>query len=207
MKSKSLLSFTLILLLLVILVLNVTVSSFIYETTDDITEEDLEDMLSTIYNDISTYVEIEHMYGRYNKTDQGRMITQLAILINPYFSTTISLEEIILETITPQDVQLFYFSNHSSKIASNTLFSHPEWNNTSTTHFSIISIFDRDASIEQYNLLNDHSDRVYILIQLPENLWINNNEHIEINILFSSGNKRSLSLQVPFSTKDIVQFY
>lgn len=207
MKSKIVISFFLILSILVMIIITTTVTSVINSENVEITEDNLEEMLSTLYKDISTYVDIEHVYGKYCQTEHGRMITQIALQIKPYFSTEIPLDGIIIQIISKQDVHTIYYSGSASPMMSYSLFDHPEWNNTTSTHFSIISLFDSDSSIEQNNLINDFSDRAYILIHLNENQWISHTEPIEMNILFESGVNRYLDLQAPFSTKNIVQFY
>ncbi len=200
-------SFVIVLSLSTIILITTTVTSFVDQTNDEITEVDLEEMISTIYNDISTYIQIEHVYGKYSQTDEGRMITQIALQINPFFSTDVSLDGIIIEVIGNQDVQMMYYSGNASSMSPHLLFGHPAWNNVSSAHFSIISIFDTDASIEQNNVINDYTDRAYIIVELSEDLWISHTEHIEMNIIFKSGVNRGINLQAPFSTKDIIQFF
>jgi len=207
MRSKIVIFFSLILFLLITIIVTTAVTSILDQENNEITEEDLEEMISTIYKDISTYVQIEHIYGKYYQTEHGRMITQIALQIQPYFSTEISLDRIIIQIIDKQDVHTIYYSGSASTIMSYSLFAHPEWNNATSTYFSIISIFDLDASIEQNNLINDFSDRAYILVHLDEDQQISHTDLIEMNVLFDSGVNRYLNLQVPFSTKDIIQFY
>jgi archaellin len=207
MKSKIVISFVLILSLLMMIIITTTVTSLINQENNTITDQNLDEMISNIYNDISTYVQIEHIYGKYCQTEHGRMITQIALQIKPYFSTEIPLDGIIIQIIGKQDVQTLYYSGNASTIMSHSLFNHPEWNHTNSTQFSIISIFDLDSSIEQNNLINDYTDRAYILIHLNEDQCISHTDHLELNVLFESGVNQNLNLQAPFSTHDIIQFY
>jgi archaellin len=180
-------------------------SSLVYKTPEEIPEEELETMISSIYNSISTYINIDHVYGKYATTTNGRSITHLAVLINPYFSTSINIDEMILEIVSKSDIHHVYFSGNSSTIASDPLFSHHEWTPLSSTQYSLITLYDADSSIEQINQLNDCTDKAYIILKLPDSMMLNNKEHIEMNILCSSGMKRSILLKPPFSTRDIVQ--
>jgi len=204
-RTISIFSLATIIIITVILIVSFAASSLVYEMPEDISEEELETMISTIYNSISSYINIDHVYGKHTTTTNGRTITHLAILINPYFSTSINIDEMILELVSNNDIHHVYFSGNSSKIDSYPLFSHQEWTHISSTQYSIISICDSDSSIEQINQLNDCTDRAYIILKLPDSMMLNNKEHIEMNILFSSGMKRSILLNPPFSTRDIVQ--
>jgi archaellin len=199
--------FAIVITILILMIITTTVTSIVDQTNDEITEADLEEMISTIYNDISTYIQIEHIYGKYSQTDEGRMIKQIALQINPLFSIDVPLDGIIIEVIGNQDVQMMYYSGCASSILPYSLFGHLAWNNVSSAQFSIVSIFDTDASIEQNDVINDCTDRAYIIIGLSEDLWISHTEHIEMNIIFKSGVNRGLNLQAPFSTKDIIQFF
>lgn len=206
MKSKIVTSFFLILSIIIMIVITTTVTSLTNSVDNELSEDNLEEMLSTLYKDISTYVQIEHIYGKYTQTEHSRMITQIALQIKPYFSTEIPVDRIVLQILGNHDIQTLYYSGSSSPMMSSSLFDNPIWNNTTATHFSIMSLFDFDSSIEENNLINDFSDRMYILVRLNKDQWINNHmQPIEINIFFESGVSRHLSLQVPFSTKDIIQ--
>ena len=207
MKSKIIITFSLLLFVFIMILVTTTVTSIVNQENDEITEENFEEMLSTIYKDVSTYVQIEHIYGKYCQTEHGRMITQIALQIKPFFSTEISLEKLIIEIVDQRDVHMRYYSGSASSIFPYSLFDHPEWINATSTDFSMISIFDLDSSITQYNLINEYSDRAYILLRLNDDQWINPSEHIEMNLLFDFGVNRYLNLQAPFSTKDVVQFY
>lgn len=204
-RTISIFSLTAIIIFTIILVFSFAASSLVYKIPEEISEEELETMISTIYNSISTYIDIDHVYGKYTTTMNGRTITYLAVLINPYFSNSINIDEMILELVSNSDIHHVYFSGNSSKIDSYPLFSHQEWTHLSSTQYSIISIYDSDSSIEQINQLNDCTDRAYIILKIPEQMSLNNKEHIDMNILFSSGMKRSILLKPPFSTRDIVQ--
>ncbi len=128
----------------------------------------------------------------------------MAILIQPLFFTSIDLSEIIIQINTGYTIITLRYNGLAQQLHSHNLFSHPLWQTIDNMSFSVIPINDRDDSIFTHSIMNDPSDLVYLLIQFSEETKITKGDQPIITILLPNGITRSIMINIPFSTKPIV---
>ncbi len=204
MNNHGTLGISAILLLISILIFGATATSVLLKQTDNFKQKDLEQMIETISTKYTTYVHIEEILGQYSQTSTNRRIQKIAILIEPLFTTTIDLSQIAIKINTGTTVQILYHTGTTQPIQNSCLFSHPLWNTLSDHSFSSIVIHDADNSLTDYNILNDHTDLAYILIKIPDELYLTNGDHLSITFLLPTGIIRTITFDIPFSTQQII---
>jgi archaellin len=204
MKSTISLGITIIAAVILFFLIATTASSIIDPNSDDITEEDIEKMIKESVDDIASYINIDEILAKYEIIDQYRQIKKISIQITPLFTKQINIEDMIIELNDGNQIITQYFKYNYGNLRDYTLFNQPIWDNLNESSFSICSILDKDESINKYNSLNDHTDRAYLLIKIPNDMMIQKGDNLKISIYPSTGVIKTLSLNIPFSIDPIV---
>ncbi|MFO7678371.1 MAG: hypothetical protein R6V50_08350 [Thermoplasmatota archaeon] len=206
---KSLLSFTMLIIAIVAITIIVS-SATLYEgtqTTEKITEEDLQEMIETVYADVSSYMNIDDILGKFHRVQQDRLIKQIAIQLHPQFSTNIKLSELMIELSNGNQIIFLDHNGCCADISNETLFNHGLWDNLGNNSFGILSIFDDDNSMKQSHLINQHSDRLFIIFKIPHSLKLQRGDTIKINLYPSIGVKKELDIKIPFSVDPVLSLW
>lgn len=167
-------------------------------------ENDLNRMTQEAVSEISTYIQIKEIYGKYSVVENQQKIQSLAILIKPLFSTEIDLSEALIEISNGQDLRFLSFSGQTENIQSYSLFEHPIWNVMSSERFSVVTIFDTDNSIIHFNTINDQTDTSFLLLTLPEELAMKKGDSLKITLLPATGVMRTIQVTAPLPMQTIV---
>ncbi len=206
---KSLVSFTMLIIAIIAATIIVS-SATLYEdtqTTEEITEEDLQEMIETVYDDVSSYMNIDDIIGKFHRVQQDRLIKQIAIQIHPQFSTNIKLSELMIELSNGNQIIFLYPNGYCADISNETLFNHGLWGDLGNSSFGILSIFDEDNSMKQSHLINQHSDRLFIIFNVPPSLKLQRGDTIKINLYPSTGVKKELDIKIPFSVDPVLSLW
>lgn len=197
---------TALLILVFVFIGAVATSEIINTTSEELSEDDINQMLEDTITEISTYISIDNIVGKYATINEEQRIKQIAFMIQPMFDTEIELASLPIQLSNGFTVQFLNHGNVSGAIGSYSLFQHPLWNSLQNTTFGLISILDQDNSILNHGIINDHSDMAYIIIDLPDDLTMKKGETLTISLFPASGITRSFTIKAPLPMKPVVTF-
>ena len=191
-------------LLLSFILIGATAASVIMGDTGEDSEENYEEILNEALDEISTYIQIRDVLGKYYPVEEDQHIQKIAILIKPLFSINIDASELMIKLNNGQQIKMLYYNRQAEFIESHSLFEHPIWNNMTDTNFSFIVILDKDRSIRDYDTINDNTDMAYIVIKLSEGFTMEKGDTLEITLFPSTGITRIITVEAPMPMKQIV---
>jgi len=197
-----------LIVLISLMLIVITVGSVINGQTIDgtTTEEDYNQIIEETIDEITGYIMIKDQKGKYDVINGEARIDKVALWIKPLISKDLTLSEITIQLDDGENVKLLKYDNDSEDIQSKSLFEHFIWDNMTGENFGFISIVDIDSSIIEYDIINDCSDNAYLVFRLPEDMTLAKYEKITVTIIPSTGLKRVIELEAPFSIKPIVTF-
>ncbi|MEM0466463.1 MAG: hypothetical protein QXX20_02525 [Candidatus Thermoplasmatota archaeon] len=205
MNTHGALGLTAILILVTILFVGATATSVLLNQSNSVTKENLTQIIDTVATKYSTYLQIEGILGQYSMIDTHRQIGNIAILIEPLVTANIDLSSMVITLNTGDTVQILRYNGNAKLLQTHhSLFSHPQWETISNNTYSALSIHDLDNSLVAHNILNDHADLTYLIIKTPEEIHIKNGDQLSITFLIPNGIIRTITLDIPFSTKNVV---
>ena len=174
--------------------------------TTDVGLEEYEQMLNDIINEISHYIEIKDIVGKYYIAEGEQYIQKIAILFKPLFTFDLDTTDSIIKIDNGEHIRILTYSGQTEYIFSNSLFGHDLWNNFSESNFSFIVIRDKDRSLVDYNSINDNTDMAYIIIKLPKELFMKKGETLQVSLFPSGGIDRTFTIKAPLPMKSVVTF-
>jgi len=178
-------------------------STIMIEDTDSIALDAKQTLNDTI-NEITTYLKIEDVIGKYYVTNGVRSVEKIVIYIKQFFRNTINMSEVTIKISNNNDVILLDYSGHAVESNSKAVFEHQVWETTNNA-FSLIVIFDKDRSLLDYNIMNE--DTAFIAIKLPDQFVMEKDDTITISIIPAKGIIRSIVLETPsFHSSNIISF-
>lgn len=193
-----------VILIISLILIGSTVASVMSDSSGSLDEEDLEKMVDEVLDEVSTYIKIEDVMGKYIKTEKEMKIQKMVLMIEPLFSVDINVSELIIKLCDGEKVNMLYYGGKSSFIDSNSLFEHDLWDNTTEDIYNLILLLDKDKSIIEYGTINDHTDLMYIIINLPEEFFMKKDDSMSISIYNSNGITRVIDIKAPMPMKKIV---
>ncbi len=194
-------------LIVAILLIGMTVASVISsETTDSISEQDLEDITQETIDEISTYILIKDKIGKFMEVNGEQRIGKIALWITPLVSQEIDVSQLTIQLNNGENVLFLKYSNNSVDLGQYSLFEHIIWDNINGSNFGFVSIIDLDASLVNLDTFNDCSDNAYVVFRLPEFMALSKHEKIIVTLFPSTGITRVLELKAPLPIKSVVTF-
>ena len=194
-------------LLVSFILISFTIASIITGETTETSEENMEEILDDVLDEISTYLQIKDVMGKYYSTGLGQKIEKVAILIKPLISQDIDISELTIKLCNGKIVKMLVYSGNAVYIESNSLFEHPVWDNISDSNFGFAVIHDKDRSLVDYDAINDNTDMAYIIINLSEEFSMTQGETMDVTLFPSSGIERTITLYAPLPMKQLVNLY
>ncbi|KYK21582.1 hypothetical protein AYK25_08070 [Thermoplasmatales archaeon SM1-50] len=195
-------------ILLILLILIGTVSATVLVTiSKDTSEEDLNIIVGEIVDEMCNYLQIKHIVGKSQMIQGVPKINKIAILIKPLVSQNIDMSHMIIEVCDGEYYQMIFFNGLAESLNSSSLFEHPIWNSLTPVSFSLLSTIDDDNSIVDLHLINKNTDMTLIVLKLSDNIAMKKGAQLEITILPSPGIGRTIHVEAPLSTKNIVTLY
>ena len=191
-------------LLISFVLMSVTIASIITDGTAGTSEENMEEILNDVLDEISTYLQIKDVMGKYYSNAGEQRIEKVAILIKPLISQSISVSELTIKLCGENIVKMLGYSGNAEFIGSNSLFEHPVWENISDSSFGFIVIHDKDGSLVDFDAITDNTDMAYIIINLSEEFSMAKGETMDVTLFPSSGIKRTITLDAPLPIKQLV---
>jgi len=196
-------------LLLSFILIGATAASVIMgDIGGDSEERDIEEFIinavDETIDEVSTYIKIKDVMGKYYSGEEEQKIQKIAILIKPLVSIDIDIYELMIKLNNGEQIQMIYYSGQADFISSNSLFEHPIWDTMTDTDFSFIPLLDTDRSIIDYDTINDNTDMAYIVIKLSEGFTMEKGDSLEITLFLSTGITRIITVEAPMPMKQIV---
>ena len=185
------------------LLISATASSVIFEGSDDIAK-DAEQTVNDVLDEITTYLKIDDVIGKYYTNNGVRRVEKIVIFVKQFIRNTINMSELTIKICNSNDAILLGYSGLAVESNSVALFEHPIWDKTNNT-FSLIVIIDNDRSLLDYNIMNE--DTAFIAIRLPDRFAMGNDESITASIIPAKGIMRSIVLETPsFHSSNVLSF-
>lgn len=178
-------------------------SSVMFEDSNDLSK-DAEKIVNDAIKEITTYLKIDDVIGKYFKTNGTHRVEKIVLLVKPLVQTTINISELTIKIYNNNDLKVFHYSGYTAECNSKAVFEHQLWKKTNHS-FSLIVILDKDRSLLDYNIMNE--DTAFIAIKLPERFTMRNDESITISIIPARGITRTIVLKTPsVHTSNIISF-
>jgi len=179
-------------------------ASVILGGSDNGTEEDYEQILNEALDEISTYIQIKDMVGKFYSIDGEKRIQRIALLIKPLFSIDIDVSELTIKLNNGKQISMLYYDGNANFINVNPLFEHPVWNEQNENNFGFIVILDKDESLVNHSIINENTDMAYITIKLPEDFELKKGDSMQITLFPSTGITRTIEIKAPAPVTSIV---
>jgi len=178
-------------------------SSVMFEGQDDMSE-DANQIVNDVIDEITTYLKIDDVIGKYYNTNGTRRVEKIVILVKQFIQNAVNISEVTIKICNSNDAILLSYSGYAVESNSAPLFEHKVWEKTNDA-FSLVVILDKDRSLLDYNIMN--GDIAFIAIRLPDQLAMKNKESITVSIIPAKGIISNAVLETPsFHPSNIISF-
>jgi len=178
-------------------------SSVMFQNTDDLSSN-VKQMVNDVVDEITTYLKIDDVIGKYYTDNGNRRVERVVILVKQPIKNTINMSDLTIKLCNNEDVILLGYSGHAEEHNSKGVFENQVWETTNNA-FSLIVVIDTDKSLIDYNIMN--GDIAFIAIKLPDRFTIDGNEAVTVSIIPAKGIVSSVVLEAPsFHSSDIISF-
>lgn len=193
-----------VILLVAILLIAATVGSVITETSQEVSEEDINILVEDAVKEITSYIQIKNILGKYYAFENTYTLQKIMILITPLFHVDYDLSTLVIQLQTKDMVTNLYYTQQAV-VPKGDLFADSNWNQEKENVFNCLISLDTDDSVKQYNILNDPTDMVYLTIDLPQSMYLYKGDSMKISLIAGTGILRSISIKAPVPINKIVQ--
>lgn len=194
-------------LLIVSILIGAVGASVIMNGSGDTSEEDYTQMVDEITADISAYMQVKDIIGKYDLVQGEYQIHRIALLLRPLVSAYFNTLLMSIEISDGEQVYLLFPSGQSAFISSYSLFDHPLWENTTEGSFSFLAAIDEDYSLIDYQVINKNTDTAFLIVNFPAGLSMEYGDTIDLTFLPAPGIERSFTLDAPLPMNKVVFLY
>lgn len=166
-----------------------------------------DELINDTLNEISTYFNIKHILGKYYNNENIYYIGKIVILLKPYFDINFDLSNLNILLSNEEKVVILQNNDKTEFTGSYDVFEHPNWDRLSYGFYGILVVSDQDNSIEEFNIINDNTDLIYITLNISDYFNFEKGDNIKISLIPSSGNSQTFLLKAPLPTNKIVNLY
>lgn len=195
-----------IMILFGIILVSVVAAEVINDSGGTTIEQDFSQMTDEAIDKYSTYIDIDFKVGKFYQIEGVQKIKRIALQISPLFSTDIDLTELTVQLLDKDTLEILNFSGVAKYYAGGSVFDNSIWNNVTVNNFGFLVINDRDKSIIDFNIINENSDRAYLLIKLSDNMALSKYDSLYVTVIPGTGISRSITLEAPMPIKSVVIF-
>jgi archaellin len=182
-------------------------ASVIMNSTTNSTDTDLNQMTNEVVDELTTYLQVKNIIGKYQTIQEEQKIQQIALLIKPLVSLDIDITHMTLKISNGEQLYILYYDGNAATIGTYSLFAHPLWGTLTENTYTIIPIIDDDLSMTTYHTINKNTDTAFILIKLPNDITLRKGDNLQITLIPSPGMERTFNLDAPLPTSHIVTLY
>ena len=206
MNSRGSMAITGVILLTSLILIGVAAASVLSSETEEISEEDVEEILGDVLDEITTYLKITDKLGKYYGIPHQQKIEKIAIMVKPLISIDIDLSELTIKLCDGNTVKILSCNGNAEFIGSQSLFGHSLWDDLPDGTFGFIVTHDKDNSLVDYNIINKNTDMTYIVIKLSEDFFLENGDVLAVTLFPESGLQRTIKLEAPLPMSSIISF-
>ena len=208
MNNKGNLGIATVILILSFILIAATAASVITRTSsqNNLTQQDVNQMVNEAVDEISTYIQVKDMIGKYTKNNNNQEIHQVALLLKPFFTIDLDVSTLTVKLDNGEQIQILRYSQKAEYIGSQSLFEHNIWEETPENTFSLLVLQDTDNSMVQYGTINENTDMAYLLISLSEDFALKSGETLTVTLFPSTGITRTLTLTAPLPMHSVISF-
>jgi archaellin len=208
MNQQGNLGLTAAILLIGFILIGAVSASVIMNTTKNISDTDnLNTITNEVVDEITTYLQIKDVVGKYQTFNGEQRIQQIAILIKPLISLDIPLSRMTIQLSNGEQLYILSYNQDASTINSYSVFNHPLWDTITSGTYSILPTIDDDQSIVNHHIINKNTDIAFLLIKLPNDTTLKYGDYLDVTILPSPGMGRTIHLEAPLPTTHLVTLY
>jgi len=201
------LGLTTAIILIIFILIAAVVGSEIIQTTQEVSSADLTSITNEALDEITTYLRIKNVVGKYETIQGQEGIQRIALLIKPLVSIHLDIEKLTIMISNGDDLRILSFSGQVAPIKSYSLFGHPLWETMNESSFSLLSTVDDDNSMIDFHLINKNTDMGFIILDLPATDPLLYGESLQVTLAPSPGNECSVTLEPPLPTTRVVSLY
>jgi archaellin len=194
-------------LLIIFILIGAVAGSVLINGTQNLSYGDLTKITNEALDEITTYIQVKNVLAKYENFQGKQCIQKIAIFIKPLVSIDIDITKISITISNGDDLRILFYSGQVASINSYSLFAHPLWDSLSDDTYSLISTIDDDSSMVQYHTINKNTDMAFIILKLPANATLSYGESLQITLMPSPGNERTITLEPPLPTTHVVSLY
>ena len=207
MNNKGNLGLVTGILLIGFILIGAVSASVIMNSTTSSTTTDLNQMTNEVVNEISTYLQIKNIIGKYQTIQGEQKIQHIALLIQPLVSLDIDITHMTLKISNGEQLYILNYDGNAAPIGTYSLFAHPLWDTLTENTYTIIPIIDDDLSMTTYHTINKNSDTAFILVKLPNDMTMKYGDRLQITLIPSPGMERTFNIEAPLPTSHVVTLY
>lgn len=194
-------------LLIFFILIGAVSASVLFNTSDELSEDDLNKITNEVIDEICSYFQIKHIVGQYQTIHNEQVIKKIGILIKPYVSQEIDISHISVELCDGEYYYLLFYNGSIGSIHSGSFFEHSLWDSITSEEFGVLSTIDDDDSIIRSHMINKNSDMAFLMIHFSNHTALRYGDQIDITIQPSPGISRTVSLETPLPIKNVVTLY
>jgi len=207
MNNKGNLGLVTGILLIGFILIGAVSASVIMKNTTNVSDTDLNHITNEVVDELTSYLQIKDIVGKYQTIQGEQKIQKIAILIQPLVSGTVDLTDLIIKISNGEQLHLLNYDGNSNPLGAYSLFDHPLWNTIKEDSFTLVPVIDDDASMTTNHVMNKNTDTVFIIIKLPEDSMMNKDSTLQITLLPSPGMERTVTIEAPLPTSHVVTLY
>lgn len=194
-------------LLIIMILIGAVAGSVIIDETQNVSAPDLNQLTNEALDEITTYLQIKTIVGKYETVQGKQAIQKIAILIKPLVSGTIDITKVTILISHGDDLRILFFNGQVAPVRSHSVFNHPQWDTLNDSSFSLLSTIDDDSSMTQYHVMNKNTDMAFIMVNLPITAPLYYGDSLQLTLTPSPGTERTVTLEPPMPTTQIVSLY
>jgi archaellin len=185
----------------------VSASVIMKSTTTSTSDKNLNQITNEVVDEITTYIQIKDVVGKYQTIQDEQRIQQIAILIKPLVTLDIDITHMMIKISNGEQIYILYYNGNGNTYGSSSLFSHPAWSTLTENTFTIITLIDDDQSIIASHVMNKNTDTAFLLLKLPLGITMRNGDAIQITLIPTPGMQRTVTIEAPLPTSHVVTLY
>ncbi len=193
-------------ILIGIMLVSVVAAEIINNTEGLTLEQDLSKITTETIEKYSTYMDIDFKVGKFYQIDGIQKIKKIALQISPLFSTNIDITQLNVQILNKESLKLLYFDGVVEFYNGGSLFENSNWYNITEKNFGLLVINDLDKSIVDQNVINENSDRAYLIFELSDDIALSKYDSLYVTLFPGSGLSKSVILKAPMPIKPVVIF-